>query len=70
MTQTRTAVAEGGVGHRDELPAIAATVERHLQNTERIAVADLAVGDRRPERIVASSAGSHHKLAKRRAAHR
>src|SRR5437762_1391755 len=48
----------------NELPAIAAVVERQLQHAEAGVVADLAVGDRRPERIpLFAAAGPRDELA-------
>src|SRR5438046_2879564 len=48
----------------NDLPGIAAVVERQLQHAEAGVVADLTVGDRRPERIpLFAAAGPRDELA-------
>src|SRR5438034_11340517 len=57
------AVAEAAAGLGDEAPAVAVAVQREREDSERRAVATLAVGARDQRGVVAAAAGPDDELA-------
>ena len=64
MAGARAGVGERPAGLGDEAPVVARRLQRQLEHPEGVAVGDLAVGDRGPDRVVAAAAGPDDELAK------